>query len=317
MLHFHLIKKFLTVWVLCLMPVLVLPGFASAKGEKGDANPYPLPVISFQVEDEHGLEVAKRCGEIWAEEGPVLVAELVNMAQAAPDTIVCLILATPAFQKYFEGRAPDWGVGIAVPAGNLIAIDYSRLSHVGRGVREVFLHEMTHALLFKASGGTWLPTWFHEGVAMSFSGEWRFVDTFSLMLEGRVPKLDQLQGRFPRSAITADQAYRTSLLAINHLRKTYGEDILANLVAASAREGDFSLGFYAATGSDLRDFTNDFTQTMSLRFGWLIMLTRWPTLFVVMGLILAVSGTRKIISTRRRLAEMEDDEDEDFPDELH
>ena len=49
---------------------------------------------------------------------------------------------------------------------------------------------------------------------------------------------------------------------------------------------------------------------MSLRFGWLTLLTRWPGLFVVLALVLVVGAGRKIFLTRRRLAQMED---EDFP----
>lgn len=316
MLHSHHSSS----WYSLLLPLLVLaalsaPFPAAAKGPQLATPAYALPIVSFQVQDEQGLAVAKRCADIWSREGPILVAQLMRTAKTTPDTIVCLIMDTESFQNYFQGRAPDWGVGIAVQPGNLIALDYSRLSNVGRGVREVFLHEMTHALLFKASEGIWLPTWFHEGVAMYSSGEWRFVDTVSLMLEGRVPELYQLQERFPRAAVTADQAYRTSLLAINHLHKAYGPDILGDLVASSVQEGGFSNGFEAATGTELGSFMNDFSSAMRLRFGWLIILTRWPTLFVIMGLVLAVGATRKIIHTRQRLAAMEDDEDEIFPDE--
>ncbi len=314
--HFHNALK--SADCLLIIPVLValfIPGLAPAKGHQAVENFYALPVISFQVEDEQGQAVAERCSEIWQQKGPSLVSELIRTAQSVPDTVVCLILKTESFQNVFQGHAPDWGVGIAVPPGNLIALDYSRLSNVGRGVREVFLHEMTHALLFHASEGIWLPTWFHEGTAMYSSGEWRFIDTVSLMLEGRVPDLYQLQDRFPSSAVTADQAYRTSLLAINHLRKNYGQDILGDLVAASVQEGGFSMGFEAATGTELGAFMNDFSSTMRLRFGWLIMLTRWPTLFVIMGLVLAIGATRKIIETRRRLTEMDDDGDEIFPED--
>lgn len=295
---------------LFILVAILVPVGASAKGGPATGGNYPLPLVSFQVEDEQGLVIAKRCLDIWELEGPAMVEELWHPAKATPDTIVCLILDTASFQEYFQGRAPDWGVGIAIPPGDVIALDYSRLSGGGRGVREVFLHEMTHALLFKASEGIWLPTWFHEGVAMHFSGEWRFVDTVSLMLEGRVPDLYALQGRFPQSAVTADQAYRTSLLAINKLRTTYGPGILSDLVAASVQEGGFSTGFQTATGTGLNAFISDFSASMRLRFGWLIMLTRWPTLFVILALILAVGATRKILNTRRRLAAMEDDEDE-------
>ena len=86
-----------------------------------------------------------------------------------------------------------------------MAVDHVRLPAVGRGLRQVFLHEMVHALLFQTVTETWLPTWFHEGCAMRWSGEWRFSDTVSLALGGRVPRLERLQGHFPASAATADR----------------------------------------------------------------------------------------------------------------
>ncbi len=268
-----------------------------------------LPLVHFQVENEAALAVAQTCAEIWEKEGPRIVAELVPVGTNL-DTITCLVLNTKSFQRNFAGRLPDWGVGVAIPGGRHIAIDYVRLPAVGRGIREIFLHEMVHALLFQVAGATWLPTWFHEGTAMHYSGEWRFYDTVSLVLDGRVPSLDRLQGRFPAPAGLADRAYRTSLLAINRLRDQYGDEVVGELLAASRRTGAFSLAFKEVTATGLGDFMDDFASTMNFRLGWLIMLTRWPTLFVLMSLIFAVGAVRKIIRTRRRLAAMEDLEDD-------
>ena len=159
------------------------------------------PVVVFQVETEAGGEAARRCHEIWLDEGPRLTAELLGTGPgaAAADTVVCLILNTESFQKHFAGSLPDWGVGVALPSGRAIAVDYSRLPAVGRGLREVFLHEMVHALLFQGSAGAWLPAWLHEGSAMLYSGEWRFSDTVSLVLDGQGPGSGPASGPFPRS----------------------------------------------------------------------------------------------------------------------
>lgn len=270
-----------------------------------------LPMVRFQVENQAAMDVAETCSEIWEQEGPRILGELVP-AEVSLDTITCLILNTESFQRNFAGRLPDWGVGVAMPGGRFIALDYARLPAVGRGAREVFLHEMVHALLFQVAGETWLPTWFHEGCAMYYSGEWQFYDTVSLVLDGQVPSLNHLQGRFPTPAGLADRAYRTSLLAINRLRDQYGENVVGDLLAASRSRGSFALAFKDVTGVGMSDFTDDFASTMNLRLGWLIMLTRWPTLFVLMALIFAAGAIRKIINTRRRLAEMEDAEEE-FP----
>lgn len=265
------------------------------------------PLVRFQVETEAGMNVAQKCAEIWENDGPRILAELVP-AGTSLDTITCLILNTESFQRNFAGRLPDWGVGVAVPGGRHIALDYVRLPAVGRGVREVFLHEMVHAVLFQVAGSTWLPTWFHEGCAMYYSGEWRFTDTVSLVLDGQVPSLDRLQGRFPTPVGMADRAYRTSLLAVNRLRDLYGDRVVGELLVASRKTGAFSIAFKEVTATGLGDFTADFASTMNLRLGWAVMLTRWPTLFVLMALIFAVGAIRKILNTRRRLAAMEDEE---------
>ena len=266
------------------------------------------PVVVFQVETEAGRAAAERCHEIWLAEGQGITAGILPAppASAAPDTVTCLMLNTKAFQQHFAGSLPDWGVGVAIPGGRVIAVDYSRLPAVGRGLREVFLHEMVHALLFQGSGGVWLPTWLHEGTAMLYSGEWKFSDTVTLVLDGRVPDLYRLQGRFPIPHDRADRAYRTSLLAVSRLREGFGDQIIADLVKETRERGDFAEAFAVATGTDLADFHQEFASAMKLKFGWMLFLTRWPGLFVLTAVVFAVGATRKIFLNRRRLAQMED-----------
>jgi len=270
-----------------------------------------VPVVVFQAETEAGRAAARRCHEIWMTEGPRLTAELLSSdpRDATTDTVTCLILDTDSFQRHFAFSLPDWGVGVALPSGRVIAVDYSRLPAVGRGLREVFLHEMVHALLFQGSGGAWLPVWLHEGAAMLYSGEWRFSDTVSLILDGRVPDLERLQGRFPVPHDRADRAYRTSLLAVSRLQEGFGEKVIADLVRETKKNGDFSKAFAIVTGEDLNDFQQKFSAAMRLKYGWVLFLTRWPGLFVLAALILTVGATRKIIINRRRLAAMEDGPD--------
>jgi hypothetical protein len=231
------------------------------------------PPVRFVVETERGRAAAEVCAGIWQQEGPQL-AELLLPAGVAADTVTC----------------------------------HAGLPAVGRGLREVCRHEMVHALLFQGAGEAWLPTWFHEGCAMRYSGEWRFSDTVSLVLDGRLPSLDRLQGRFPASSASADRAYRTSLLAVTRLQDRFGEDVPGRLVAAARSTGSFEAAFPRVTGTSLTDFTAGFAAAMKLKLGWLILLTRWPTLFVLMSLIFLVGAARKTIRARRRLAEMEEEE---------
>jgi len=272
-----------------------------------------LPVVGFRVEDEPSRQAAEQCAAIWSDEAPRLAAELGltlpdRAGATAPDTVDCLVLGTEAFGRYFAGRLPDWGVGVALSGGNVVAVDHARLPAVGRGLREVFLHEMTHALLMRASGDVELPAWLHEGLAMRLSGEWRFSDTVTLAMEGRVPDLSDLRGAFPGGAQRAGRAYLTSELAVDRLLDTHGQDVVRRLLAATRETGDFREAFEQVTGAPLEVFENRFASAMNLRFGWLVVITRWPALFVLLAVVLAVGAVARLNRNRRRLAAMADDD---------
>lgn len=252
--------------------------------------------------------LARSFAETWRDHGPALVADLVP-ATARLDTVHCLVLPTAEFQRHFAGRLPDWGVGVAVPPGRLIAVDFERVATTGPGPVSVFMHEMTHALLFQAAGEAHLPTWLHEGAAMRASGEWRFTDTVAVALSGRVPSLHSLDGPFPRGGAGAQTAYRTSLAAVTYLESEHGPGAVPRVVAAARRQGDFRLGFLEATGEEPSEFARRFASRMRLRYGWVLMLFRWPTFFVIMAVLFAVGAVRKIILTRRSLHDPDEPED--------
>ncbi len=262
--------------------------------------------IRFQYDTPAAESVARRCAEIWQNEG-VALTSLLLPASAPADTVVCLVLSSESFTRRFRGRLPDWGVGVAL-GPRLVALDYARIPAVGRGVREIFLHEMTHALIFQGAGKAWVPAWFHEGVAMQMSGEWRFWDTVSLVLDGRVPDLSRLQTRWPSLAVASSRAYRTSLLAVGKLRDRFGPGVIGTIIDQTHRSGSFAAGFELATETPLQTFYDEFNRSMRLRFGWLTLFSNWPGLFVLMAVVFAVGAVRKIILTRRRLAEMEEEE---------
>ena len=267
----------------------------------------PPPVVVFQVESPGGRPAAQLCHDLWQQQGAAVAAALLP-AGAHVDTVVCLVLDSDAFARTFARRLPDWGVGVAIWPGRVIAIDHQRAPTVRGGAREIFLHEMTHALLMQAAGDVQLPAWLHEGAAMRLSGEWRWRDTASVVLEGRLPSLEQLRGPFPAAAVAADQAYRASLLAVNLLERDHGPGAVARIARAAADSGDFRAGFAAVTGEEVEAFQGRFAAAMNLRFGWVLALGRWPTLFVLMSVLFVIGATRRLLRSRRRLREMADED---------
>jgi len=265
-----------------------------------------VPEVYFEWDGPVGKTAMERCHNALIQRGGEIVAAIVPVS-LEPEPVRCLLLDHPSFQKHFAGTLPDWGIGVALPDGRTIALDYDRTPEIGRSLEEIFLHELTHALVFQAAGGVWIPTWLHEGAAMWHSGEWRFVDTVAVVLNGSLPPLWKLQGRFPANASWADQAYRTSLLAYEALRKDYGEDVVARLIAAMGRVGDFEQAFLEITGDSTEEFAGHFAGAMKLRFGWLFTVTRWPTLFVLLAVVFAIGAVGRLVRKRRQLAAMADD----------
>jgi hypothetical protein len=263
-------------------------------------------LVDLEWEGPSGLEAGRRCLEAWRGRGGALLDALLP-AGSRPAPVRCLLLPTAEFRRRFAGRLPDWGVGVALPGGRLVAVDVQRQPAVGRSLEEVFLHEMSHAVTMQAVGSAWLPTWFQEGVAMSLSGEWRFVDTVGVVLGGELPPLWKLEGAFPAPSSWADQAYRTSLLAVQELEREHGADVIGRLVSAAADSGDFEPAFAAVTGWTLDDFSDRFAARMQVRFRWLIVLTRWPALFVLLALLFATGAVLKIHRTRRRLVDLDEE----------
>ncbi len=263
------------------------------------------PPVHFEVQGEVGRRVLSDCQRAWSDQCDDMAAALLPPG-VEPRTVRCLLLDSDEFQRLFGRRIPDWGVGIALDGGEVVAVDCGRQVGVGPGLETVFLHEMTHALLFQAAGDADLPTWFHEGVAQRYSGQWRFVDTVSVIMNGTLPSLGRLRGAFPSPGPWAAQAYRTSLLAVDSLRRWHGEDIVVRLLSAARESGDFDEAFSSVTDETGDEFATRFARSMHMRFGWLVTMTRWPGLFAMLAVLFSIGAVVRIARNRRRLAAMED-----------
>jgi hypothetical protein len=265
----------------------------------GGALARPVPVV-FHAEDAVASSLAARFGELWTAHGTDLQHRYVP-AGAVLDTVHCLVLSSDRFAATFGDVLPDWGVGVAMPHGRLIAIDHEGVQGRGPGPDTVFIHEMAHALVAQTLGGVVAPRWFHEGVAMRASGEWRVVDSLAVILSGRLPSLESLGRRFPGASAGAGRAYRTSLAAVTYLEREHGSDVVREILAASRQTGDFEAGFAEVTGRSPAEFSARFAASMRVRYGWVLMLFRWPTLFVIMALLFTVGAIRKLVINRRAM----------------
>ncbi len=273
--------------------------------DAGAADPPPVAWSADGVPPE----ILEQAVEIW-ETGSGDVMDLLWPYALPPREITVELHRNAGFRERTSGRIADWGVGVATDAW--IAIDVDRVDAVGHTLRHVLLHELAHCLITQGTAGARdVPSWFHEGAAQYAAAEWQVRDAVSLVLEGQVPDLRTLEDRFPGPAAWADRAYRTSLLAAMRLAEWHGEDVMSELVTATRLRGSFEAAFPVVTGETTAGFAERFAHEVRMRYGWLFVITRWPTLFVIMALVFLLGA---VIKRRRTLARMEAMPDEGGPE---
>ncbi|HID95093.1 MAG TPA: hypothetical protein EYP53_03425 [Candidatus Latescibacteria bacterium] len=146
---------------------------------------------------------------------------------------------------------PDWGVGCALPERRVII-----LRHGGKvKLNELVLHELSHILLWQATGGGRVPHWFNEGVAVWQSREWRMGQSITMakaVLLKQVIPLHEIDSMLSFSSSRAYLAYTESFLALVYLFEIGGRGVLQRIAERMLEGQDFDHALYEASGY-LRD----------------------------------------------------------------
>ena len=195
------------------------------------------------------------------------IAAGIGLEEISP---VAFIIApdTPSFRRLHSGRLPEWGEAFGDSRRMIIGVDASRVLLSGRPLATVVRHELSHVFLAQRTAGAHCPTWFVEGIAMRQSREWTLRDQWHLALtvwREDMPRLEDLMGRFPKSAGKAAMAYRVSYAAVNELLAG-GERDLITFTAFLRDSGDFEKAFTLTFGETAGEFSGRFEATMRSRY---------------------------------------------------
>jgi hypothetical protein len=147
---------------------------------------------------------------------------------------VVLINSNQTFKK-LAGNALI--VAFAVPARNLIVIDYSKMKTRPFNLHTTFKHELCHLLLHRHVSGSNLARWLDEGVCQLVSdgiGEilidksWSGLD--AAVMAGRTLRLSRLTERFPRDKASLMLAYEQSKSVVTYIDRQYGSNAVLNIL---------------------------------------------------------------------------------------
>ena len=124
-----------------------------------------------------------------------------------------------AFRELTHGRLPHWSAGVAFLESRTIVLQAGT-----DNLLQVARHEFAHIFLH-AIASSRVPVWFHEGVAMWASHEWRLRQSaavfYAVYSENLIP-LSEIDEVLSFPSAKADLAYTESLLAVSFLIRLGG-----------------------------------------------------------------------------------------------
>lgn len=169
-----------------------------------------------------------------------------------------------------SGRAPAWGVAVAVPGARTILLRAD-----AENLYATLRHELAHLALHQAISIR-VPLWFDEGYASWAAGEWERLGALELNLavvRGAIPDLTGLDGALRGSVTTADAAYALAVSAVTELARRNPSGSLGPLMQRLRSGEDFEASVQATTGLTLPQFEREWRSSLRRRYSlatWLL-----------------------------------------------
>ncbi|MBC7174463.1 MAG: hypothetical protein H5U40_18600, partial [Polyangiaceae bacterium] len=208
---------------------------------------------------------------------------------------------------------PRYAIGVAYPASGIVL-----LSLKGHGLGSapdlstVLVHELSHVALQRAVGGTSVPRWFSEGLAIQQAGEQslaRLQALFKAYVEGRAHPLDELDGAFSGRAFEVNVAYAQSADLVSYLsRGDTGPRKLRHLVSGLRRGEPFEHALEQSHYVNLDALEREWLADLRERYGSLPMIVGGSAVWSLASVLLVLAWRKRRLEKRRNLRRMEQEE---------
>ena len=223
------------------------------------------------------------------------------------------------FQAAAHAPIQDWAVGCAFPLSRRIVIQNPRVI-IDRKFQlsQVLRHEIVHIAFGQRTKSTIgdIPLWFIEGIAIYLSGEWaphRHEVMFEHILSRSIIPLTELKEQFPSPERGAQLAYAESLNAVAWLVKIAGVEKLWEVIDLLSAGNDLNTAYKRAIGWDLATFDAEWQASLSQRYYWAALFSNSYLFWGSLGLVFIFVYLWRRQRTRRRLAELAQQESQVDP----
>ncbi len=212
-----------------------------------------------------------------------------------------------------SGLLPEWGGGGTI-GPNLIVVPTTFKPFLDQSFAQVTRHELVHAILERAYPGLYIPRWFHEGAAMTLSGELSFqedVVVSKAIFAGTLMPLASIDSVNAFGRNRADLAYAKSHLAVLFLVDRDGIEALSDILSAAKRTGSFWQGMAAAVSLSPPDFDYLLSTDIASRYRFAFIFADYSAFWVGIAFLFLVAAGVALVRKQKKLAQMEREEREE------
>jgi hypothetical protein len=271
--------------------------------------------LLFHKEDSRNAELVLKAAE-------AVYPRIVMAIGEAPKARIRIVLAVTEeeFDRFTNGGVPEWGIGCACPERDLIVLKSPRLTRRQMDLETLVAHEITHVVLAKALPGIHPPLWFHEGVAMYLSFEWRpgrdMALVWAVMTRSTIP-LSELEAGYPSRTTLVSLAYTEAFLAVNLMIQMGGGEALRSFIRTLRDTGDLDEAMWEATGLTYRGFQREWEEYVKQQYSPMLLISDRLLFWLPVTVLLIALGILRRYRYRRRVEEMEEetlDQEQDTSD---
>lgn len=239
------------------------------------------------------------------------ICKLLQISDSTNHTPVTIIFYKKSETASLGIELPEWGGGGALGNDSIfIPVDAS-YAFFQSDFNKILTHEIVHIIINRNYGSIRIPRWFHEGIAMAFSGEIDYdaqITISKAIMTGKLMSLTFINNVNRFNSADANLAYCQSHLAVRILIREYGYDLIPELLFEIKKRGSFGLACVNVLGLTPKEIDSLMIKEIKKKYRFNFLFD--DSLFWFLTLVLSIIGFFAMLHRKKILTkEMEADED--------
>ena len=180
------------------------------------------------------------------------------------------------YHKQVKGYVPEWGIAVAKRNPDRMVLKSPKMARISYArMLDVIVHELHHIFMFRFIENIAVPSWYKEGLAMKYSGEFSLIQRINiskhLWNDNLIPLLSLKHvSSLPNHRIQL--AYAQSVVAVLTMDYFYGDDVHQHILKELKQGRPFWETVELITGDNRLDFQEHYEIFIENNYSWMIFL---------------------------------------------